>query len=184
MNKIKYVLTGLIIGFIIYTLVVSKASSYLSDDPKACVNCHIMAPQYATWNHSSHRNIATCNDCHIPHNNIFSTYYFKAKDGLRHATMFTLNMVPQVIRVHKEGKKVIQDNCIRCHYKIKESSKTLNISYTDAKEHGKGKLCWECHVEVPHGRINSLFSTKDTRGHLDIKDKSSINTKMVKNRNY
>ncbi len=28
---------------------VSKALSYLSNDPKACINCHIMNTHYATW---------------------------------------------------------------------------------------------------------------------------------------
>lgn len=26
-----------------------RAHTYLGDDPSACVNCHIMAPYYATW---------------------------------------------------------------------------------------------------------------------------------------
>ena len=41
-----------------------------------------MTPQYATWSHSTHREHAHCNDCHVPHNNILNKYYFKAKDGM------------------------------------------------------------------------------------------------------
>ncbi|NJK86216.1 MAG: cytochrome c nitrite reductase small subunit, partial [Bacteroidales bacterium] len=58
------VLTGCIAGLIFFLFYISKAHSYLSDNPETCVNCHIMAPQYATWNHSSHRETANCNDCH------------------------------------------------------------------------------------------------------------------------
>ena len=60
-------LTGVIFGLGAYLVYVSKAYSYLSDDPKVCVNCHVMGPYYATWQHSSHKMVATCNDCHVPH---------------------------------------------------------------------------------------------------------------------
>ena len=106
---------GVIMGLFFFLFYISKAHSYLSDDPETCMNCHIMAPQYTTWNHSSHRETATCVDCHVPHNNIFNKYYFKAKDGLRHATIFTLRREPQVIFIREEGRKVVQNNCIRCH---------------------------------------------------------------------
>ncbi|XGS82984.1 NapC/NirT family cytochrome c [Limibacterium fermenti] len=84
------IITGAFVGLFIYTFFASRAYSYLSDDPSACVNCHIMSPYYATWMHSSHGGNTTCNDCHVPHNNIVNKYYFKAKDGLRHAAVFTL----------------------------------------------------------------------------------------------
>lgn len=58
---------GVLCGLGSYTLYASRAWTYLSDDPATCVNCHIMGPYYATWNHSSHSRNATCNDCHVPH---------------------------------------------------------------------------------------------------------------------
>ena len=66
-----------------------------------------MRSEFATWQHSSHREVAVCNDCHVPHNNVFNKYYFKAKDGLRHAAMFTLRMEPQVIKMHEAGQEVV-----------------------------------------------------------------------------
>ena len=47
-------------GLFIYLVHASKALSYLSHDPKACINCHVMNTQYATWQHSSHARVATC----------------------------------------------------------------------------------------------------------------------------
>lgn len=141
---------------------ISNAPSYLSDKPETCVNCHIMAPQYATWQHSSHRETAHCNDCHVPHNNAVNKYYFKAKDGLRHATVFTLRNEPQVIFIKHEGQEVVQDNCVRCHKELITDSKLLRI--TDHYHHERtDKKCWDCHREVPHGRVNSLSSTPDAR---------------------
>ncbi|MBN2746997.1 MAG: cytochrome c nitrite reductase small subunit [Bacteroidales bacterium] len=157
MRKIAAIFYGIIAGLVILLVYVSNAPSYLSDDPKTCVNCHVMAPQYATWFHSSHRETATCNDCHVPHNNVFNKYYFKAKDGLRHATIFTLRNEPQVIRILEEGQKVVKDNCIRCHEDLLMDEK-LNTTTTVFNDFRKERQCWECHQETPHGKVNSLSS--------------------------
>ena len=69
---------GIFTGLGIYSVYVSNAVSYLGDKPETCVNCHIMAPQYATWYHSSHRERTNCNDCHVPHNNVLNKYFFKS----------------------------------------------------------------------------------------------------------
>ena len=127
-------LVGILIGLGGYIFYISKAYTYLSDDPKACVNCHIMEPEYATWMHSSHGRNTVCNDCHVPHDNVFRKYYFKANDGLRHATMFTFRLEPQVIKMHSPGQKV-----------------TAEMAHAD-----NGKLCWDCHREVPHSRVRGL----------------------------
>jgi cytochrome c nitrite reductase small subunit len=138
----------------------SNAISYLSDDEHACINCHVMTPQYATWFHSSHRERAKCNDCHVPHDNIFRKYFFKASDGLRHSFMFTFNLEPQVIRIKEAGKSVTQENCIRCHKNQIENVSINTITLKNSLE-GKGHLCWDCHREVPHGRVHSQASTQN-----------------------
>lgn len=154
--------TSLLLGIFLFTLYVSKAHSYLSDKPETCTNCHIMAPQYATWNHSSHREVAHCNDCHVPHNNVFNKYYFKAKDGIRHATIFTLRKEPQVIFIHEAGAEVVHNNCIRCHAELLNDPK-LASSVHQHRAHRVDRKCWECHREVPHGRANSLSSVPNAR---------------------
>ncbi|MCK5209794.1 MAG: cytochrome c nitrite reductase small subunit [Cyclobacteriaceae bacterium] len=155
-------LIAFFVGIFVYALYVSNAVSYLSDEPETCVNCHVMWSEFATWQHSSHREVAVCNDCHVPHNNVFNKYYFKAKDGLRHATMFTLRMEPQVIKMHEAGQEVVQKNCQGCHQRINQDVGLLTISLED-KMHGDGKLCWDCHREVPHGRVKGLNSAPNSR---------------------
>lgn len=153
------VLLGICVGLSGYTFYMSRAYSYLSDNPRACVNCHIMAPEYATWFHSAHGRVTTCNDCHVPHGNLLSKYYFKAKDGIRHASMFMLRMEPQVIRIRAEGAEVVQANCVRCHNTLNSKVSTVNMG----KEHGQGRYCWDCHREVPHGRVRGLSSAPQAR---------------------
>lgn len=156
------IVTGIFWGLVLLTIYVSKAHSYLSDKPSTCTNCHIMTPQYATWSHSSHREVAHCNDCHVPHNNVFNKYYFKAKDGLRHATIFTLRNEPQVIFIKEAGAEVVHNNCIRCHSKLLNDPKLVR-DVAHHTEFIEGRVCWDCHREVPHGRVNSLSSVPNAR---------------------
>ncbi|HOI49272.1 MAG TPA: cytochrome c nitrite reductase small subunit [Prolixibacteraceae bacterium] len=156
------ILLAIFVGLGLFVLYLSKAHSYLSDRPETCTNCHIMAPQYATWNHSSHREITNCNDCHVPHDNVLNKYFFKAKDGLRHATIFTLRAEPQVIRIKEAGARVVQDNCIRCHSQLLVDPK-LEASVAAHKQTREGRRCVECHRETPHGTVNSLSSVPFAR---------------------
>ncbi|WP_163379994.1 cytochrome c nitrite reductase small subunit [Cyclobacterium sp. SYSU L10401] len=152
------ILLAAIFGLGIYLLKLSNAASYLSDDPQACVNCHIMTPQYITWNHSSHREVAHCNDCHVPHDNIANKYFFKAKDGLYHASVFTMRAEPEVIKALGPSIRVIQNNCIRCHEDQVTDAKMVGFVESH-KEKRTDRTCWECHRDVPHGRVKSLSAT-------------------------
>ena len=151
---------GIIVGLGIHILNMSNAVSYLSDDPTTCVNCHVMYPEYATWERGSHGRVTTCNDCHVPQDNVIRKYMFKASDGLRHATMFTFRMEPQVIRIKDAGRNVVQENCIRCHanylHPIALRSMGAKSIYDDDE-----RVCWDCHRETPHGKVHSLSSAAD-----------------------
>lgn len=151
------ILSGVLTGTGLFVFYTSRAWSYVSDNPSTCVNCHVMRTQYVTWHHSSHREHATCNDCHVPHDNILRKYYFKANDGLRHATIFTFNTYGQTITMRKPGQGVVQENCIRCHGNLTAMVKA-NVDLDDIMA-GNGKRCWDCHREVPHGRVKSLSAT-------------------------
>ncbi len=156
------IILGIFFGLGLTILKLSNALSYLSDDPNACVNCHIMSPQYATWQSGAHGRVTTCNDCHVPHDNVFSKYYFKAKDGMRHATMFTFRLEPQVIVIKDAGKSVVQSNCIRCHSNLVHPISLRGINNKIILDEDN-RYCWDCHRETPHGRVNSLSSTPYAR---------------------
>jgi cytochrome c nitrite reductase small subunit len=44
---------GLAVGVGGYTFVYARGGSYLTDDPAACANCHVMREQYDGWIKSS-----------------------------------------------------------------------------------------------------------------------------------
>ena len=80
-------LVGVLLGVGGYTFFYAEGLSYMSTDPKACVNCHIMRPQYDSWQKSSHHNVAKCVDCHLPHDFI-GKYIAKSENGYHHSMGF------------------------------------------------------------------------------------------------
>lgn len=146
---------AIVIGLGIFMAKESEITSYMSDDPKACINCHVMVPVYNGWMHSSHREWASCNDCHVPHNNVFNKYFFKAKDGLYHASIFTLRMEPEVMFMRKESQEVVQSNCVRCHTQQVTQTK-YNDFIQSHKANRTERKCWTCHREIPHGRVHGI----------------------------
>ena len=167
------VLLGAITALVIYIAKLANVGSYLTDNPQACINCHVMTTEYITWSHSAHRTVATCNDCHVPHNNLFEQYAFKAKDGLYHATVYTLRTEPQAIVMHEAGQKVVQENCIRCHSEQVTDAKTASwvVSHNDDR---LSRTCWECHRETPHGRVKSLTAVGYHLEPLPIQEKQKL----------
>lgn len=156
---VSIILAGMFVGGGGLFLYLLRAHTYLGDSPSACVNCHIMAPFYATWFHSSHSRNATCNDCHVPHENAVKKWTFKGMDGMRHVAVFLTHGEQQVIRANPESSQVIMENCIRCHTQLNtEFVKTGKIDYMKAQV-GEGKTCWDCHREVPHGGQSNLAAT-------------------------
>jgi len=150
---------GVIVGGTALFLYMLRAHTYLGDDPAACMNCHIMAPYYATWFHSSHSRVATCNDCHVPQDNFVKKWAFKGSDGMRHVAVFLANAEPEVVKANKHSANVIMNNCIRCHDQLNtEIVSTGRIDYMMAQV-GAGKACWDCHRDVGHGTGNSLSAT-------------------------
>ena len=134
-------LLGGVVGLGVYTFAYAEGTSYLSDDPKACVNCHVMRDVYNAWNHSSHKNVATCNDCHIPHE-FPSKYIVKAIDGFKHSAAFTLNNFAEPIRISPLSRQVVEHNCLACH-----SNMAFNLNHIGQSE---PEDCLRCHARVGH----------------------------------
>jgi cytochrome c nitrite reductase small subunit len=157
------IISGAFVGIFIYTFITSRAYTYLSDDPATCVNCHVMAPYYATWLHSSHGKDATCNDCHIPQDNYFNKYFVKGLNGYRHAAVFTKRTEEQAMTAIPMNSQALMNNCIRCHTQLNsEFVETGRYTWKEMQEIG-GSVCWDCHRDVPHTRSRSLSSTPDAR---------------------
>ncbi len=135
-------LVGLALGVGAYTFVYAKGYSYLSNNPQACANCHVMENQYSGWLKSSHHSVATCNDCHTPHN-LLGKYATKAENGFWHSFYFTTGAYPENIQAREKSRRITENACRRCH---------ADIAADVASPHaGTGGLsCIQCHGHVGH----------------------------------
>lgn len=145
-------LIGVFTASVGYTAHDAKATSYLSDDPKACINCHIMNDQYNSWSSGSHHSRATCNDCHVPHDSFLSKYAVKAEHGYRHSKGFTFQDFHEPIRITKGSRDVVIDNCVRCHESMTEEIRHAAPGHgADLAGVSGGVDCIHCHASVAHG---------------------------------
>lgn len=148
------VAVGLTAGIGAYTFRYAEGLSYFSTDPKACVNCHIMRPQYDGWQKASHHAVAVCIDCHLPHDFV-PKYLAKAENGWRHGEKFTTQSFQEPIFVQARGGEILQDNCLRCHGPLVDE--LARKSGTDDPHAGWGSPpCVHCHAQVGHGERAGL----------------------------
>lgn len=126
-----------------FTFVYAKGFSYLSDDPGACDNCHVMNTVYESWMKGGHQHVAICNDCHVPHNFV-GKWMTKALNGMHHSYAFTFEDVQVAIQARNMSKNVVQVNCARCHAEI------ARHAIADLGSKGEELQCVRCHREVGH----------------------------------
>lgn len=147
------VFVGVFVGSGLFTFVTAHGTSYLSNDPKVCVNCHIMQGEYDGWVHGSHHGVAVCNDCHLPHDNVVNKLFVKASNGYHHSRAFTMQDFAEPIRIKPGNAKVLEANCVRCHADmISEITAhgTLGVP-TDPTQKADLYGCVRCHQNVGHG---------------------------------
>lgn len=142
--RLLVALLGILLGVSGFTFIYAKGYSYLSNDPVACVNCHIMRDEYDGWQKGPHHAVATCNDCHLPHTGLMK-YVIKAENGFWHSKGFTLQDFHEPIRVRPHNRRVLVRNCIRCHQGLVDGI----LPHEDATQDDEN--CLRCHNEVGHG---------------------------------
>lgn len=120
--------------------------AYLSDQPEACNNCHVMNPAYEGWFHAAHRRVAVCNDCHTPHA-FPAKWSVKFLKGLQHVYFYTTYQIPPQIYADGLTRQIVQSNCVRCHF---------NTVAVQSGLMGGERLCFDCHRTVAHGERRSI----------------------------
>ena len=132
---------GVLAGVVLATFDYAEGTSYLSTDPAACVNCHIMQSQYDSWQKASHHTVAVCVDCHLPHE-FFPKYLAKAEHGWNHSAAFTLMNFHEPIRMTPRSSAALQANCERCH---------ADLIHAQSQGIENAPDCRRCHSDVGHG---------------------------------
>ena len=137
---------GMFAGLGTYTFTYARGLSYFSNDPLACMNCHIMREHFDGWQKSPHHAVATCNDCHTPHAFI-PKYLSKAENGFWHSKGFTLQDFHEPIMIRPHNSAVLQHNCVTCHEQVVDG---INTHRGDPQ---RMLDCVHCHREVGHGPV-------------------------------
>ncbi|ASM39101.1 MAG: cytochrome c nitrite reductase small subunit [Campylobacter sputorum] len=138
---------GVVIGHGLFTFVYAKGFSYMSNDPLACKNCHVMNQVYESWMKGGHQHVATCNDCHVPHDFI-GKWMMKAESGLHHGYAVTFKDNPVSFSATPKSKKIIQNNCMSCHKEYAAHSIDATMK---ADAPGNEPLnCVSCHRSAGH----------------------------------
>lgn len=136
---------GALLGSSIFVASYADGLAYLSNDPAACTNCHIMQTQFDSWQRSPHAGVAVCNDCHTPHD-LGGKYITKARNGWNHSVAFTLQRFEEPIRIKSFNAAVVEENCRRCH----ASMVNQITGHFGAEEQELD--CVRCHRSVAHVR--------------------------------
>lgn len=136
------VLMGLMAGLGIFTFGYGQGASYMSNNPMACVNCHVMDDHYDSWQNSSHSHVAVCNDCHLsPHP--VGRWVTKADNGFFHSWAFTTGDFPDPIQIKPRNRRVTQKACLHCHGDFVHPMQHAAFK-------GEELLCVSCHSAVGH----------------------------------
>jgi cytochrome c nitrite reductase small subunit len=140
---------GLLIGIGAYTFVYARGYSYVTNNPAACANCHVMRDHFAAWTRSSHASVATCNDCHTPPGTV-AKYLTKAENGFWHSFYFTTGTYPDPLRITPRNEDVSERACRNCHEELTESIEPVLAAPRSAAAHDDRTSCIRCHDRVGH----------------------------------
>jgi cytochrome c nitrite reductase small subunit len=133
---------GLAVGVGGFTFVYARGAAYLTNDPRACANCHVMRDYLEGWLKSSHHAVAVCNDCHTPHD-VLGKYATKAANGFWHSFAFTTGRFVEPIRITERNRRISEAACRDCHRTI--------VDAIDSGHRADDRLdCVPCHGAVGH----------------------------------
>jgi cytochrome c nitrite reductase small subunit len=133
---------GVLAGVGFTTFGYAEGLSYLSTNPAACANCHIMQSQYDSWQKAGHHTAATCVDCHLPAD-FAGKYLAKSINGWNHSKAFTLQDFHEPILITPRNARILQDNCVRCHADLVHDQTGI-VGQEPPR-------CVHCHASAGHG---------------------------------
>lgn len=142
-------LSALTVGGVLFTM----RSSF-------CSSCHVMLPEYRTWEVSSHRGTA-CVDCHIEPGlgNLIKDKIGAMVQVFKHVT----RTYPSPIEFPWQSKDIPNETCLKCHPARETYTPTGDIIVPHGKHLERGVKCVDCHIGVVHGRIAERGVSKESK---------------------
>ena len=136
------ILLGMFCGTGIFTFGYGQGTSYFSNSPQNCANCHIMQDHLNGWQKSSHHHVAVCNDCHLPHDPL-GKWITKLDNGFFHSLAFTLDDFHEPIQIKPRNRRVAEQACLHCHQDFVHETLEMHSAHDLLS-------CLHCHTGVGH----------------------------------
>jgi cytochrome c nitrite reductase small subunit len=112
-----------------------------------------MQGSYDSWAKSSHHAVATCNDCHLPHD-FFGKWLTKVDNGFFHSLAFTANDYHEPIQIKDRNRRVTQRACLHCHGDLVDAALPAHAG-------GESLTCVHCHGGAGHSGRESGIGGRD-----------------------
>ncbi|HWI54330.1 MAG TPA: NapC/NirT family cytochrome c, partial [Desulfobacteria bacterium] len=146
--------TILTVGVLAVMFLLALGITYGTSFPKFCASCHIMKPEFATWEASSHSQV-DCVACHVDSGVV---------NALKHKAVATKELYKYVTKTYElpihMTETIPDDRCLKCHsLKRKVSPSSTDLYIPHEKHHDNKIACVKCHQGVAHGKIASRGMT-------------------------
>ncbi len=136
---LKPLILGVFVGVLFFAF--TLGSYRASGDARFCGSCHSMKTTYSQWGSSQHRQF-NCTECHLPARGLAAQVAYKTRAGLNDLIRETARDYPVAIVLSREGRRIINENCVRCH----------SSTVAETKMAGEEANCLACHRYLVHGR--------------------------------
>lgn len=146
--------TIIVVGIFVFTLLAVIGMTYATSVPKFCSTCHIMKPEYATWEASSHSQVS-CVQCHVDSG---------LTNALKHKVVATKELYKYLTKTYElpiqMTEQLPDSRCLECHSVKRKVSPSYPDLYIPHERHSeKDVSCVKCHQGVAHGKIASRGMT-------------------------
>lgn len=140
-------LVGVTIGIGVFTFGYAGGMGYFGHESESCNQCHAMNEHYESWRRGPHKHVATCQDCHAPHDDLVAWAINEADNGFWHSLKFTTGWYPENIKIREVNRVVVEASCRKCHGQF-----TSNVEFIHGDSAVNQVSCVKCHSEVGHMR--------------------------------
>jgi cytochrome c nitrite reductase small subunit len=114
-----------------------------SGTPEFCASCHVMESEYENWFHNAGHRRLKCIECHLPNDTKVRHVFSKGLEGMWDSYVFYSGRVPETIRLSERGKKLLRENCVRCHGEL-------------VSRINEDRDCWACRRRLSHTTTGTL----------------------------
>jgi cytochrome c nitrite reductase small subunit len=148
--------THFILGSILVAMLfITAAGISVTSNPRFCIVCHDMQPEYNAWKKSSHSQI-TCYACHVKPGlvNLIEDKVFVGLPTV--VSEITNNYHSPINKGSKVSVEMSNESCLVCHDEIKRKiTPSAGLKMNHKPHLQRGIKCTVCHNRVAHRDVKN-----------------------------